>query len=105
MILYPKYFPVAGFTPLPNLMIIRYDLRNSKQLHIHEGVHQQQMRATGVLKFWFRYLFNPRWRQAYEIEAYKAQIQAGGNRDVCAVYLAGMYHLDITFDQAMELLK
>ena len=27
MVLYPKYFPVAGFTPLPNLMFIRKNCR------------------------------------------------------------------------------
>tara|TARA_R110002126_G_scaffold141146_7_gene286064 strand:+ start:2065 stop:2385 length:321 start_codon:yes stop_codon:yes gene_type:complete len=106
MVLYPKYlFGIAGFTPLPNLMFIRYDCRNSEPLHIHEGVHQQQMRDDWTVVFWFRYLSSKKWRQHYEVEAYKAQVAAGENRDACALYLSGLYYLDLSFEQAVELLK
>jgi len=105
MILYPKYLFAAGFTPLPNLMFIRADCRDNKPLLIHEQVHQRQMLEDGILKFWFRYLFCPSCRLRYEVEAYRAQIAAGTPLDVCAVHLAGMYYLDMSFDQARDLLK
>ena len=105
MILYPKYFPVAGFTPLPNLMLIRKDCRDNKPLHIHEEVHQRQMVEDGVLKFWFKYLFCPNCRLKYEVEAYRAQIAAGASLDSCAAHLSGMYYLGIDFEQARCLLR
>ena len=104
MILYPKYFPVAGFTPLPWLMFIRESSSESLPLHKHEETHQQQMRDDGILLFWFRYLFLKQWRLQYEVEAYKVQIAAGAPLEGCADYLSRMYYLSITIDQARKLL-
>jgi len=105
MILYPRYWFSAGFTPLPNLMIIRKDSQHSVPLHKHEETHQEQMRRDGVIKFWFRYLFSKKHRLNYEVEAYRAQIAAGASLDSCAAYLAGMYYLGIDFEQARCLLR
>ena len=55
--------------------------------------------------FWWRYLFSRKWRLHYEVEAYKAQIQAGAYLEGCAEWLSSMYYLGITFDEAKELLK
>jgi len=104
MIFYPRWFPVAGFTPLSWLMFIRRNCRDDKPLHLHEQVHQRQMREDWTLVFWMRYLFSRKWRQKYEVEAYKAQIKAGASIDGCAEHLANMYYLGITVDQAKELL-
>ena len=105
MIFYPRYFPVAGLTLLPNLMFIRKDCRDNVPLIEHEKTHQNQMRRDGVLKFWFCYLFLPKYRQAYEVEAYRVSIVHGASIDACAVHLAEMYFLGLTFEQAKELLK
>ena len=106
MVLYPKYlFGIAGFTPLTWLMFIRADCKDNAPLRIHEGIHQRQMREDGVFKFWYRYLFQARWRQLYEVEAYRAQIAAGGSRHACAAHLAGLYRLHLSFEQAMQLLR
>jgi hypothetical protein len=105
MILYPRYLPVAGFTIAPNLIFIRAEYRDSEQLLAHEQTHATQMREDGLLTFWFRYLFLPKWRQAYEVQAYRTQIAHGGSLDGCASHLAGMYYLGLTFDQAKALLK
>ena len=105
MILYPKYLFAAGFTPLPNLMFIKAQFKHSVALHKHEETHQMQMRRDGLLKFWARYLFCPSCRLAYEVEAYKVSIEHGTPIDVCAIYLAGMYYFDMSFDEAKQLLK
>lgn len=85
-------------------MFIRADYKDDAPLIKHEQTHQQQMRNDGVLVFWAKYLFNRKCRQAYEVEAYKVQIAAGANIDLCAGYLASMYYLSITVDQAKDLL-
>ena len=86
-------------------MFIKHQYKDSVALHKHEETHQKQMRDNGVFKFWFTYIFHPCCRLAYEVEAYKVSIEHGTPIDVCAVHLAGMYYLDINFDQARELLK
>jgi hypothetical protein len=105
VILYPRWFPVAGFTPLPNLMFIRSDCRDNLALIKHEETHQTQQRADGVLTFWFRYLFSKKHRQAYEVEAYKCQIFHGASLKICAIFLSSMYYLDITVEEAEKLLN
>jgi len=104
MILYPKYLFAAGFTPLPNLMFIKAQFKNSVALHKHEETHQMQMRRDGLLKFWFRYLFSKKYRLNYEVEAYRVQISHGASLDGCAKHLAEMYFLGIDIDQAKKLL-
>ena len=105
MIFYPKHLFAAGFTPLPWLMFIREDCADNAPLHIHEGIHQRQMREDWTVVFWCRYLLSRRWRQRYEVEAYKAQIQAGASLEGCAEWLSSMYYLGITYEQARQLLK
>ena len=86
-------------------MFIRADAKGNIPLLKHEQTHQRQMADDGVFVFWFRYLFQPKWRQHYEIEAYKVQIAAGASLDGCASLLSSMYFLDINFYQAKDLLK
>jgi hypothetical protein len=105
VILYPRWFPVAGFTPLPWLTIIRADCRDNVALHKHEEVHQRQMHEDGWLLFVVFYLFSRKCRQNYEVEAYKTSIAHGVPLSVCAVHLSSMYYLGITVEQAEELLK
>ena len=105
MIYYIKWLPVAGFTPFPWLMFIRWDCRDNKPLHLHEAVHQRQMREDWTVVFWFRYLLSKKWRQRYEVEAYKAQIAAGASLQGCAQLLSSMYLLGISYDKAYALLK
>jgi hypothetical protein len=105
MIFYPRYFPVAGFTPLPWLMFIRADAKGNKALLAHELTHQRQMREDGILLFWIRYLFIKKWRKAYEVEAYKVQIKNGASLSGCAQLLSSMYYLNITYEEAKKLLR
>ena len=105
MIFYPRYLPVAGFTPFSWLMFIRKDCRDNVPLIKHEEVHQRQMREDGWFVFVFRYLFSRKWRQYYEVEAYRTQIAAGASLDGCAALLAGRYWLDLSVENARLLLK
>jgi hypothetical protein len=105
MIFYPRWLFAAGFTPLPWLMLIRKDCRDNKPLHLHEKVHQRQMREDCTIVFWMRYLFRRKWRMKYEVEAYRTQIANGASLDGCAHHLAEMYFLGITVEQAKALLK
>jgi hypothetical protein len=86
-------------------MFIKAQFKHSIALHKHEETHQMQMRRDGLLKFWARYLFCPSCRLAYEVEAYKVSIEYGTPLNVCAIYLSSMYYLNLTVEQAEELLK
>lgn len=72
----------------------------------HERCHQQQMARDGTLRFYWRYFTNTEARQDYEIEAYRVWVQVEPN-DMwrCVRALTGSYGLDITDQDAMELLK
>ena len=72
----------------------------------HERCHQQQMARDGTLRFYWRYFTNTEARQDYEIEAYRVWVQVEPN-DMwrCVRALTGSYGLDITDQEAMELLK
>lgn len=72
----------------------------------HERCHQDQMARDGTLRFYWRYFTNTEARQDYEIEAYRVWVQVEPN-DMwrCVRALTGSYGLDITDQEAMELLK
>ena len=72
----------------------------------HERCHQQQMARDGTLRFYWRYFTNKQARQEYEVEAYRVWVQVEPN-DMwrCVRALTGSYGLDITDQEAMELLK
>ena len=71
----------------------------------HERCHQAQMARDGTLRFYWRYLTSKEARQQYEIEAYRAWVQVKPD-DLyrCARALIGSYGLDITYQEATELL-
>lgn len=105
MILYTPILWADGFTPLPNLMILKSSQRGNATLIAHEKVHQNQMRRDGVLKFWFRYL-TPEWRLIYEVEAYKESYRLRPESlYFYAKSLAEDYCLDISTDEAMRLIR
>ena len=72
----------------------------------HERCHQQQMARDGTLRFYWRYFTSKQARQEYEVEAYRVWVQVEPN-DMwrCVRALTGSYGLDITDQEAMELLK
>ena len=72
----------------------------------HERCHQQQMARDGTRRFDWRDFTPPAARQDYEIEAYRVWVQVEPT-DMwrCVRALTGSYGLDITDQEAMELLK
>jgi len=87
------------------LILMRPDFANSTALITHERTHQAQMARMGTFTFWRKYLASKSFRQAMEVEAYKAQIAAGASLITCARHLATDYRLGITQAQAMVLLQ
>lgn len=103
MIIHTRLLPVAGFAPFPWLVLINEQHRGDPALLAHEQVHVAQMRRDGWLSFWLRYATRA-GRQAYEVEAYRAQIAAGASLEACARNLVSMYWLGIDLPRARELL-
>ena len=97
----PKLFNASGLTIYPFIFMVNKD---DKALVAHETVHLNEQARCWVLPWWGMYLLSPSFRQAAEVRAYKAQIAAGANPLVCALWLANNYRLNITLDQALELL-
>ena len=87
-------------------IVIDRDTWHKGPLIAHERCHQQQMARDGTLRFYWRYFTNTEARQDYEIEAYRVWVQVEPN-DMwrCVRALTGSYGLDITDQEAMELLK
>lgn len=85
--------------------MIHPDHKDSPSLLPHEQVHQAQMKKVGTPTWWFRYATSRKYRQAYEVEAYKVSIAKGGSIEGCARFLSGNYFLGITYDKALELLR
>lgn len=105
MILYTPILWADGFTPLPNLMILKTSHRDDQVLIAHERVHQMQMRRDGVLKFWFRYA-TKKGRLEYEVEAYKKSYRLRPESFYYyAKALSEKYWLNVTVDEAVELIR
>jgi len=94
-----------GITLTPSLIFIPNWAKGNAAYLAHEQVHAEQQKRDGTITFWRRYLTNQEYRQAMEVEAYKAQIAAGASLITCAMHLATEYNLGITQDQAMKLLE
>lgn len=94
-----------AFTPLPWLIFIRPEWADDAPLVAHEMRHQDQMRRDGLVRWWWRYAFSKSWRQVYEVDAYRVQIAYGASLRVCAAHLAEKYGLDLTVQDAINLLE
>lgn len=107
MVIYTRLlFWADGFTLCPGLIIIQPRARADKALLAHEQVHVKQMRQEGLITWWWAYLTRPTFRQAAEVEAYRAQLALSPySLDIFAGYLANNYFLVITEAQARELLS
>lgn len=109
MILYIPLWADA-FTLAPSITLMRPRWRGDEPLLAHERTHAEQMRRDGWLVFWWRYLTSAAARQAYEVEAYRAQLAAvpeparEARREQFAGFLARDYRLRLGLEQARELL-
>lgn len=107
MVIYTRLlFWADGFTLCPGLIAIHPRARADKALLAHEQVHVEQMRQEGLIAWWWAYLTSPAFRQAAEVEAYRAQLALSPySLDTFAGYLANNYFLGITEAHARELLS
>ena len=104
MIIYTNLMPARfqGYNLGP-ITLIRPEQRNNVGLHAHEEVHRKQFFRNPFMGI--AYLFSAKARQAYEVEAYRAQLKL----EPTALYslarhLATHYSLNLTQEQAVSLL-
>lgn len=103
--IYTKFIPAqfSGYSIGP-VVLIRPEFRDDAGLHAHEAMHAAQ--------FWrrpfthdLRYLVSRAYRQACEVEAYRAQlVLAPWGLEKFAASLAGKYRLGISLEGARALL-
>jgi hypothetical protein len=93
----------AGYTIGP-IALIRPSHRNDLGLIAHEKCHIDQFWRNPFKSFLAIWIKD--WKLELEVEAYKVQMQyTQGRTALFAEYLATKYGLDITAEEAEELLK
>jgi hypothetical protein len=108
MIIYTNFLPskADGFT-IGFLTLIRPRCRNDGPLHAHEKVHQDQFSKNPFMDI--LYVFSKKYRLKYEVEAYKVELSLMDDKEaglnLFAGYLANNYGLNITIEEAKNLLK
>lgn len=102
MVIRIPFLPVRGMALHPSLVLVR---EHDAALLAHEMVHCQQMRAVGVLRFWWAYLTSRSFRMAAEVEAYRVQlVRQPWRLDSFAKALSSIYLLGITQEEARKAL-
>lgn len=86
-------------------ILIRPEHKDSVGLLEHEKTHVKQFWRGWGIGYGVRYRWSKKARLAYEVEAYRTQLQHQPHAAVAfARYLATNYNLDITEAQALDLL-
>ena len=104
MIFYPPMLQ-RGICICPRLVLIPRWAQHHHWYHMHEFTHVEQQEKIGAITFWWRYLTDKGFRLRVEVEAYQAEVAAGGSGYAAAKNLSEGYGLNITFEQAQELLS
>ncbi len=106
MIISTRYIPARfdAMTVWP-LILVRPASRGDSALLLHEMVHYREQRNCGVLPWLLRYAMSARFRLGAEVRGYRAQLAAGGISLERAAALLMRYGVDITYAQAVALLK
>lgn len=95
----PPWAPMGGWTFLHVWL-----KRESGVTLAHELVHVAQQRRNGLL-FFLQYVFSPRWRVRYEVEAYQVDLEHGRSPEDVARALSGpLYLWPCSYDEALDLL-
>ena len=86
-------------------IVVDRDDWSKAALIAHERCHQRQMARDGTATFYWRYFTSKSARQDCEVEAYRVWVRVKPD-DLyrCARALIGSYGLDITYQEATELL-
>lgn len=83
--------------------LIRPQFKGVKFIVEHEKVHTRQVFRWLIFQPIF-YQLSKKWRLKFELEAYKVSVEHGQSVNSAAWAIANLYGLDITKDEAKELL-
>jgi hypothetical protein len=90
------------------LIFLRPGVKGETDLLEHEKIHVNQFWRTLGLNGLF-YKLSKKYRLNYELEAYRKQLEFCVNKEYAtnlfATYLSTNYNLNLTYDEAKELLK
>jgi hypothetical protein len=87
------------------LIFIRPKYKNDKGLLFHEIEHAKQFWKYGLIFFSLSYLLSKKFRLNREVEAYKVQLKHDPHAaNAFARFIATKYNLDISQNEALELL-
>lgn len=90
---------------MPSLILIPQWAKSDPAYLAHEQCHVAQQRKHGVFTFWLRYLSDSLFRQAMEVESYRAQIKSGTSLSYCAQQLYLGYNLGLEYMDCVKLLE
>ena len=96
-----KPFQAISIGPV---ILVLPDQADNAGLIEHEMVHYREQAWIAPL-WWLRYVLSKSFRLAAEVRAYKRQIKVGGISRLTAAAMLLNYGLDITLEQALQLLE
>lgn len=98
-----RWLPMGGIAIKPYVFIKH---PNYYWILAHELVHIEQQRRDGLLLFLLKYFFVPKYRVAYEAEAYAESVRRGLRLEACATHLSsGLYLWACSYDKAKQLIS
>jgi hypothetical protein len=95
--------PFQAISIWPVILVLP-DQADNAGLIEHEMVHYREQAWIAPL-WWLRYVLSKSFRLAAEVRAYKRQIKVGGISRLTAAAMLLNYGLDITLEQALQLLE
>lgn len=95
--------PFQAISVWPVILVLP-DQADNAGLIEHELVHYREQAWIAPL-WWLRYALSKSFRLAAEVRAYKRQIEVGGITRLTAAAMLLNYGLDITLEQALQLLE
>ena len=99
-------FWARGMAVFPWLILIHPSRRGDEALLAHERKHCEQMQRIGWPRFWWQYAIDPGFRLEMELEAYRVTLQHRPHAlEDIARTLASEYHLDLSVEEARDLLR
>ena len=105
-VFYTDFMParLSGYTIGP-VILLRPRVKGDAGLLAHEQVHVAQFWRTLGIGPLLAFLFLPSWKLAYEVEAYRKQLESNpGSAELYASFIATKYGLSISVTDALKLL-
>ena len=95
--------PFQAISVWPVILVLPDQAGNAGLIE-HEMVHYREQAWIAPL-WWLRYALSKSFRLEAEVRAYKRQIKVGGISRLTAAAMLLNYGLDITLEQALQLLE